>query len=228
MIISGDRKLNGKTLSKLLPHLFLTSAEKSHLHLICSLSNAKSQDEKSRAMDSIQKHRSYQKTNPKETEVYQYLTHWYYVVIREMTALPEFELKAEWIQKRLMNSVTLADINRAIEFLTLHQFLSIDSEGKVRPPERRLECVEEIHKIALAKYYKQIFSLAMEHIAHLEPSQKYLSGHMVALSHENFIKIKNILDETLKDIEQISESEKKPESVYQFSLLGFKITKQGA
>ncbi|MGZ3768298.1 MAG: TIGR02147 family protein [Bdellovibrio sp.] len=224
MVLNGERKLTTIALQKLLPHLKLSKVEESQLGLLCEMTHADSQIEKARAIEEMQKLRSYQKNNPKETLVYRYLSHWYHATIREMAVIEGFQLEAKWIQQRLNEPVLLADIEKAIEFLVENKFLVIGPDGKVTPPNTRIECLEAIHKAALVKFHEQVFSLALEQVPKLERDQKILTAHTTALSLESFQQIKSLLEETLGKIVQIAEKDQQPEIVFQFSLLGFALT----
>ncbi|MGZ3744184.1 MAG: TIGR02147 family protein [Pseudobdellovibrionaceae bacterium] len=224
MVLSGERKLTEAALQKLLPHLALSKVEESQLGFLCEMTHADSQIEKARAIGEMQKLRSYQKNNPKETLVYRYLSHWYHAAIREMAEIEGFQLNAKWLQTRLKEPVLLSDIEKAIEFLVENQFLIVGPDGKVSPPDTRIECIEAIHKAAMVKFHEQVFSLALEHVPKLEKEQKILNAHTTALSLESFQEIKSLLEETLTKIIQIAEKDQQPEIVFQFSLLGFALT----
>ncbi|HEX4922829.1 MAG TPA: TIGR02147 family protein [Bdellovibrionales bacterium] len=224
MVLKGKWKLTPQALQKLLPHLQLTPAEQSYLSLLCLYSNAKSTSDKTQALEQMQRLAGYQKQHPKEALVFKYFSHWYYVAIRELASLPGFQLNPIWIQKKLREPVPLSDIEKAIEFLVENKFLEINSEGKVHPPTQRLECMDEIYKTAMIKFHGQAFNLAIEHVPKLDAAEKNLTAHMCSLSAKNFAKAKKLLEETFDKIVKLSDEDKNPEGVYQFSLLGFTLT----
>lgn len=224
MVLSGERKLTDAALQKLSPSLSLTKVEQSYLRYLCKMAHANSQIEKAPAIEEMQKLRSYQKNNPQEASVYRYLSRWYHVAIREMAALDGFKLDAAWIQKKLKKTVPLSDIEKAIQFLLENDFLVTEPDGKVRPPDKRIECIDEVYKTAMVKFHEQVFDLAVEHVPKLEKEQKILNAHTTAISLESFARIKSLMEETLSKIIAIAEQDTKPEILFQFSLLGFSLT----
>jgi uncharacterized protein (TIGR02147 family) len=224
MVLSGERKLTQAALEKLMPHLNLSNSEQSYLMFLRELSHAKTQIEKARVIEEMQKLRSYQKTNPKETATYRYLTRWFYVAIRELAALPDFELDAKWIQERLIESVPLGDIEKAIEFLIENGFLTVGPDGKAFPPDKRIECLDQVFRAAMVKYHEQVFGLAIKHVPKLEADRKVLNAHMAAISQESFTQIKQLMGETLAKIIDIAGKDKNPEMIFEFSLLGFALS----
>jgi uncharacterized protein (TIGR02147 family) len=223
--LNGRHKLSQKALTKMAPHLPLSENEFEYLRLLCQLSEAESQNEKIKVLQQIQKISSYRKHNPKENEVYNYLSHWHYVIIREMAELPNFRLDPKWIQKQLWETVSLADIESGIEFLLTNGFLEKTPEGGARLPVKRLDCLDQIHKAALLQFYRQIYSLATETVEKVDTSQKNMTGYTVAISFQKFAEIKKILEESLEKILALADAETKPEAVFHFNLLGFPLTK---
>jgi uncharacterized protein (TIGR02147 family) len=225
MVLSGKCEMTQNVLERVLPHLKLLPKEENCLRYLCALVWARSQDEKIRILEQLQKLRSYREVNPKEAEVYQYLTHWYYVAIREMAYLPDFRLEATWIQKRLWEPVPLSDIEKAIEFLIRHGFLELRPDGTVEQPVKRLDCLDQIHKAALMQFYRQMFGLAINTVDKVEMSQKKMEGLTVAISEKRFAEIRTLLDQTLDKIEKMVEADKERDAVFQITLMGFPLTR---
>lgn len=224
MVLAGKRKLTEKALLKILPHLYLSHTEQSFFRLLCLWDQAENQDEKTNILDQIQKLRGYQNSNPKEMIVYRYLSHWYYVAIREMANIPGFKLEAEWIYKRLGKSVPRSEIEKAVKFLLENNFLATDAKGKIYQPEKQLDCMDQIYKTSLGHYYKQTYSRALDRLPQLEAPEKHLTAHMESISAESFAQIKKLFEDTFKKVVEICQKDKGGDAVYQFSLLGFPVS----
>lgn len=224
MMMKGERKLTPTTLAKILPHLHLTDGEQSYLRSLVNLANSPTQIEKTNSIELMQKLRSYKKNNPQEAIIYRYLSRWYHVAIRELAALPDFKMDAKWIQKRLKGAVLLSDIEKSLEFLKKHGFLSQNEQGKISPPKHRIECLDEVFKTAMLKFHEQVFNFAIAEVPKMDHSRKFLNAHTTALSKESFKEIKNLLNETIAKIVEISARDQKPETVFQFTLLGMAVS----
>ena len=125
MVLSGKRPLSIEALNKLLPSLNFSQSEKQFFENIHSLGITASQDERMECLRRMKRYSAYREHNPNESEVYRYLTKWYYITIREMSADPEFKLDAEWIQSRLRIHVPLGEIKEAIKFLVENKYIVI-------------------------------------------------------------------------------------------------------
>jgi uncharacterized protein (TIGR02147 family) len=224
MVLSGKRPLTGKALDKLLPFLSLNASERGYLENLTTLGTSDSHEARIEALERMKRFLKYKKNNHRETEVYQYLTHWYYIVIREMACLKEFKLDAEWIQSRLRTSVPLKEIKDAIEFLTKNEYLKPDGHGGVRPPEVALSCEGGVYRVALTKFHREIFELAGKAIDNTPSTERNIQGHTFALDQKNYEKVREIIEETMKKIRDLSVSEVSGDEVYHLEVALFPLT----
>jgi len=215
LVLAGKRTLTLKALTKLSPHLGLTKPERSYFEALVTLGTTDSQKVRLAALEKMKGFRSYQKANPKELETYQYLTHWYYVAIREMASLPDFEATPEWIAPRLKFAVPLAELKIAIEFLK--------SNGYLNNPEKSLECVGGVYKVALTQFHHELLELAARSITATPSTERSIQGHTVALSEEQLQAARQILDEALHKLQSLT-SDPKSEAVYHVELALFPLT----
>src|SRR5262249_14282955 len=155
----------------------------------------------------MQEQRSYRKINTKEFEAYRYLTHWYYVVIREMAALSEFRLDPHWIRSRLQYPVSVSEIAQALEFLKAHGFIEVLGDGRARLPEKEVNCLGGVYKIAMGQFNEQMFSLAAQAIKETPREQRNITFYTLALSAKRFELLRKIMDEALDRIAELDQSE---------------------
>jgi uncharacterized protein (TIGR02147 family) len=227
MVLGGKRPLTGKALAKLGPFLGLGASELSFLENLMILGTTDSHDARVAALDRMKRFQLYQARNPKETEVYQYFTHWPYVAIREMASLQGFRLDPEWIQSRLRVAVPLKEIKEAIEFLVRNGFLELDANGSVRPPDKSIECSGSVYRVALTKFHRELFELAARSIENAASSERNILGHTFSVRSENFPKANLIIEEAVQRIRALGEAEREGDSVYHLEVALFPLTKKG-
>ncbi len=216
LVLAGKRVLSLKSLSKIAPHLGLNRQERSYLEALVSLGTTDSQQVRLDALDKMKRFGSYQKANPRELETYEYLTHWYYVAIRELAALPDFEPTVEWIQPRLKFQVPGPELKTAIQFLQTH--------GYLKNPDKTLECVGGVYKVALTQFHHEILDLAARSITDTPSQERSIVGHTVALSLEDFEKARSILDEAIRKIQALGKSPSTGDAVYHAELTLFPLS----
>jgi uncharacterized protein (TIGR02147 family) len=198
------------------------------LENLVKLANYDSFQGKLAALDKMSKSSSYQKRNPNEAEFFEYMRHWHYVAIREMSTLEGFKLNPEWIQGRLRYWVPVSEIKSAIEFLTRNGYIQITQTGVVVPPKETLVCQGEMYETALSQFHKQMFSLAADSIEATPPPERNLVGFTLAIDSKRFDQAQKILNraaEEIEDLERQAGGEAR-DTVYQVQLAVFPITKR--
>ena len=100
-IMSRKVTLTAKALEKIVPFLEIPKNEIVFLNWLRELSEGHTHEERAHAYKNIRRHGRYSHAQKKELESYQYLSKWYYPVIREMANWPDFQLEAKWVRARL-------------------------------------------------------------------------------------------------------------------------------
>jgi len=224
MVISGKRELSSKALKKLTPALQLTTQEASYFQSMVTLGTAQTQDVRLQALAKMKRFRSYRNLNPKEIEVYQYLTHWYFVAIREMTALPDFKLDPKWIQSKLRAPVDIADIKRALTFLTENGFITQLPDGSITPPDKNLDCTGGVYKVALTQYHNEMLELASAAIQNTPSAERTLLGHTLHIPEKSFDQAREILNEAVEKLKALETAT--CDSIYHAEFALFPLTRR--
>ena len=179
------------------------------------------------AFSEIKKIRSFRKKSSKELEVYHYLSNWLNVAIRELAFRRDFENNAEWIQQRLVQKVSIKDIESALRFLHEQGFLHRSSQGQVMPSEKQLDCFSGVFRLSLAEFHRQMFSLASQSIDLTPRDQRNLLGHTLLIPENQVDALRSILDETLKKVEALGSEFREAGPVYHVILSTFPVAKKG-
>ncbi len=225
MILSGSRKLSVALFEQLAPRLGLSPSEQSYVKVLLVLSDSQNLSSGADAFDRLNRFKKFQRKNPAEFEVFRYLTHWYYVAIREMTALPEFKLDARWIQSRLGGEISVREIERALKFLLEYHYIETRADGSVRPPERPIECKGEVFRLALSKYHRELLKLGMSSLDDVPSDQRQLLGFTLAVDQNYFGKVSNILKKAYDDIMALAQEPKSSDRVVHVEMALFPVTK---
>lgn len=224
MVLSGKRSLSSNNLAKLSKHLALSASERSFLESLRALAETDSPEVRRDALERIQRFEGYRDRNQAEVEVYRYLTHWYYVAIREMANLPDFVADPHWIQERLTMHVPLAEVEAALGFLLENGYLSKGESGQVKPTQKRLNCSGGVFRVALSQFHREILDLAGKSIETVPSAERSLTGHTIALSEEGFAQARAILDETIERIAKLPKAGEEAKRIYHFELLGVPLS----
>ena len=223
-VLSGKQRLSERALKKIIEKIYLTKNEQSFLLLMRTLTDTDDPKERLNALKRMQKYDAYQDLYSSETEAYRYWTHWFYPVIREMTALPDFVLDAEYIQSKLRKKVPLNQIKKAIRFLVDSKFIGVDSGGTISLPEKEIECMDGVHRISLGQFHREMFVNASDSIENTKSGERSLLGEVLAISQDDWTAVKDILEEARKKIAKLAHSKRDAEQIYHVALAAFPVT----
>lgn len=225
LILAGKRKLTEKGQRKLIPVIQISQQEKSYLVLMIQAIEG-SKDEQAQALEQMQRLKAYRSANPRETEVFRYLTRWFYVALRELTALPQFQPDPKWIQEKLQGNLSLEEVEQALHFLVTNDFLKPDAQGKLRATEKDIRCIGQVFSSALRKFHHQMIGISLNALDTSPKDSHLIMGHTTTLSKKQFPKVQRILENALREIEKLGQEEKDPDSVYHVGLLAAPLTQK--
>lgn len=215
LIVKGKRPLIQENIERWASYFNWSDQEISWLKQLITFEYAAMED-KEKALTGMTRFNEFK--NQKDNVImFRYLKKWWNVAIREMSALPDFVEEPEWISERLVFKVPLNDIRKSLLFLNKHKLLA--KYGSLRT----INCDGDIYKLSLSGFHDQILSKAVESIYKLPSEERYILGHTMAIPDGKFEEAKVILEDALRKISALH-SDKKAQSVYHFSFLGFPLS----
>ena len=224
MILSGDRKMLHETLEKIAKPLGLNASEKSYLELLRTVADSDSSSIKHEALTRLKKFKSYRHENAKEVEVYQYLTRWYYVAIREMASLFDFQPDPKWIQKKLRKKVSLKEVEDAMNFLLENGYLKRETDGSVKPVEKEILCLGGVYQLALTQFHREMLQVATESFDTSAIEERDVTGYTLAIPKEKLGDLKKMCFEFLRQVASLEDPTQKPDSVYHVTVAAIPLT----
>ncbi len=224
MVLGGTRPLSAAALAKMIPHLGLSANEQSFLDCLLILGTSESHDARIMALERMKKFGQFRTHNERETAAYHYLTHWYYVAIREMAARTGFKDDPEWVQEQLRFQVSLKEVKEALEFLFKYKYIEKGKNGKILAPTETLNCQGGIYRVGLSHFHREIMRLAGEAIDKVPREERNIMGHTCSLSEKNFLKARTIAEEAIQKIQELTVAEQDGEAVYHMEVALFPLT----
>jgi uncharacterized protein (TIGR02147 family) len=222
-LLNRHATITEKVLEKLLPELELNQEESSFLFALRSLSESKTQEDRVKAFKKILRFRNFKTLNQQNLIEHEYLSNWYYPVIRELAKLPEFKLNARWIRSQLQKKITVSEAQLAINFLVNHGYLDLDYKGRVKVTKTQITCASGIYRLAASEYHEQLLKLANESIYDVERDLREISSHTLAMPKDKIVEVRNIIRNAIQQIRDLDMEDGERDSVYQISLLAFPV-----
>lgn len=223
-VLKGTKSLSEISFRKLLPHLGLDQSGGKFLEALHTIAETDQPEVRLQAMDRLLGFPLYRKYNPQEYEAWRYLSHWYFVAIREMSTLAGFKADAEWIQEKLRWPVGLPEIRKAIKFLEGAGFFVVKEKGRVESKIKNVNCKGGVFRIALGQFHREMLSIASNSIGRLTSSERTVKGHTTALPKEKYAEACRILDEALEKIAELGAGESSADEIYHIGVFAVPLT----
>jgi uncharacterized protein (TIGR02147 family) len=220
-IVQGRRNLTRAHIENWKRHLDWDESEVSFLEKMIHFQDGDEREQKADAFKKIIRFKRYQERSTREVVTWQYLEKWWVVVIREMSALKEFQFNAEWVQARLRYPVAVTEIRKALQFLKDHKLLAGQGEFT------RLDCHGGVYKLALAQFHGQMLERASDSIYKATTEERHILGHTYRLNPKKLAQLKRIMDKALEDMAALEDESDNEGEVFHVALTAVPMTKKG-
>lgn len=160
------------------------------------------------------------------TTQYRMFAHWYYVAILELARFPEFKDDPVWISKKLIQKIPLKKIERAIEDLVELGFLKRVDGEKLERLDKMISTPDEVKSVMLFNFQHQMIDIGKEALNKEKEGDRDFSTLTIALSENNFKKLKSMVQEFRKRAHSDLETDNSNKTtVAHMNVQLFKLTK---
>jgi uncharacterized protein (TIGR02147 family) len=224
MVIDGKRNLAPDTAKRFAKVLKLRNGESRFFADLVMFNQAKTNEEKNHHYKKIARNRRFRKAHHITRDHFEYLGKWYYAAIREMVTLPDFRDDPAWIAKRLKPSISKAEAEAAIEVLLKLGFIEYNDDKRLVTTDEGVRTDDEVKSLAAANFHREMIKRAHEALSICGAKNRNISSLTVAMSKDNFKKLKDRIHEFRKEVLALLEDGSDPDDVYQLNLQLFSLT----
>jgi uncharacterized protein (TIGR02147 family) len=226
LILNRSRKFSKKALNNILPNLGLSAVEQSYFRLLCKFGTDEDHQTRIDALKKIQRFNKYEKSNPREFEIYDYMSNWLNVAIQEMSHVNAFRAEPDWIYEQLRHKRSLRDIRKSLQFLEAQGFLTINKDKSVKTNNKEIRCMDRVFSTVLVRFHREMLKLAAESVDKSSREERLVTGYTMAIKKERYSEIEKILGEALAKIKQLEAKSENADAVYHVALTSFPLTNQ--
>ncbi|MFA4875095.1 MAG: TIGR02147 family protein [bacterium] len=227
LIILGKRNITRSTIATFLKVLKLPRKEARCFELLVDLNQAATPEAKANALLEISRLFKKYNRNLQHGQI-EYLTKWYYAVVRELVTTKGFRPDRHFLTRRVGHKVTPRHIDEAIDKLVELGLLIRDAKGKLRQENAIVTTGSEIAEAAAYLYHDQMIRMALDALKGQLPTERHFSGITLACRKEDIPEISQILDECRRQVLSYLEGRGmcEDDDVYQLNLQLFRVTKK--
>lgn len=231
MVLNKKRLPTTQLMQKIFNFLELSETEVRIGFELLKIFKSQEIEEKKQSLSQLTKLKNFRESHKEEYEFSKYLSHWYYVAIKELTALPDFSEDVHWIQSKLAFAVSKREIVSALKFLKQTQIL-VNQNERLVASQKEMNCEDGIFRISLGGFHKQILGLISTAIEVVPREQRLLLGYTAVLTEKNISQMNEILNEAFMKIKNINNGTTDAEvdinaKVYHIELAAIPLTKNG-
>lgn len=223
-VIKGQTNLSGDTIQGLATAMKLNKEEHEFFENLVGFNQAKSAQERQLHAQKMLKSQTYRKLKPLSAASFKYFSQWYYAAIRELVDLPDFKEDPQWIVRKLIGTITLAEANEALQELQSLNVLTRDITGRLKIVDMHITSGDEVSFAGAANCHRQFLHLASESIDAIPREKRDLSAMTIGVSADMAKKVKGIIQDFRKELIEALSSDTSSEMVYQLNMQFFPLT----
>ncbi len=208
-VINGKQKLSQKMVPCIAQALSLSKSELNYLVCMVHFCNEDNSEKRAEYLAILLQKRSRNpelKLADKKLKFYQ---KWYYPVIRELAPLVDFQDNYHLLGRMAVPRLNGDQACGAVKFLVDNGFLRKGDDGKYEQIDPILTTGDEVLSTFVANYHKHNLELNIEDVDRFSPIDRDISSLVMSVSDENYVKIKEEIQQFRKRLLAISE-EKQP------------------
>lgn len=184
-IIEKVRPISLKSIHKFIAGLSLDKQEAHYFTLMVNYKEAKDPQTKRFFYEQMlawqQRHKS-----SLTKDAYEYLSHWYFVAIRELIASNDFKDDPRWIRDRIGGNLTLWDIKNSFETLERLKLIKRNKQGRWVQTTKDLHTKSEVKSLAAYSYHTEMLDLAQQALTKRSAEERNYQSLVALISEKTY------------------------------------------
>lgn len=223
MLVKGDRKLTIRSAELLAGALRLKGRQKSLLLAFARLDSGRTEGERAKAREDIMRIKSRRPEAVLAAKQYSFLATWYYPVIFSLLQNLPPETTSQQIATALGRGVSVDQVERAFEDLSLLGLIEKNAEGAWRPVDAAVSTPDEIRELAVRQYHKNSIDLAERALA-LPLDRREFNGLTVTIPKKMLPAVKEKIRRLRTELNEMLAQETSAADAYQINMHLFPLT----
>lgn len=226
MVMQGKRNLSLSSISKFTKALKLSKKESAYFEAMVLYNQAENELEKDRYFTELIGLRPQTQLEGLTQDQFEYLTNSLYVMIRELSAMPEFQEDTKWIAQNLRTPTKPSEIRQALEVLKRLQLLVLDpSTGKLKHSGKTLITPEHGESLEMLNYHRQVLNQTKEALMNIPFEQRDISSMTIPIPSSLIPAVKEVIGKAREQIAHlVNQSNRDYHEVFQINVQFFPVT----
>lgn len=224
-VIQGERNLSSTYTIVTARAFKLNKQETEFFRDLVGYAQARSVDEKNLFYQKILANKRYATAKTLDKGQYEFFSHWYVPVVRELLTHPACE-GAAWIAERIFPRIKTSQVESARDLLERLGLIRRDeASGRWQLSDPVITTAPEVSDLALRNYHMAAIQLAHDSLKVFGPSERDIRSVTIGLSRSAYVELKAKLEAVWKDVLDFAGTQENAEAVYQVNLQMFPLTR---
>lgn len=222
-----DRKLNihEDAIDAIATAVNLKKKEAEFLKILVNFDQAKTHREKDVFFRKILQKREYKSIKTLTREQYEFFSHWYIPIIRELVVRSDYPGNSIWIAKKVKPPISESKVQKGIMLLSKLGLVKKDTvNGKWKMVDRVISTRAEVMSMAIVKYHQDVIALAGEAIERFAKPERDIRSVTIGLSPEGVKEAKKRLEAFWKEMLDFGGKQKNVKRVFQLNTQLFPLS----
>lgn len=225
MVIDGKRNLSPGSVAKFAKGLKLSKRETAYFETLVFLNQAKADEERDHYLERLAALRPKSNARGIKTDELAYYEKKYYVVIREMVALPHFKEDPEWIAASLSPPIRPREAEEAIKALLRLGFLTRDENNRLIQRDASLSTDPEVVSMEVCQFHRSMLNDAKAAILNIPPDLRDITSLTIPVQGRFLTLFKKKIQEFREDLTRlVNEGDPDYADVFQLNIQFFPAT----
>ncbi len=225
LIIKGQRNLTKEFLPKFANAMGLNKKEQQYFEALVAFNQAKTPETKRYYLELLHNIKRTKLGSQIQNHQFDFVSKWYYAVIWELVACPQFKNDPHWIRKELGNKISATEAKEAIEKMIAIGLLTKNEDGGVCRAEKNLATNDEVYHTAAYSFHQEMLSIAKEVLAKTDGKEREMSGITIAVSENQFEEIKRMIHDFRNHVvNYLNNNDDQPGRVFQLNMQLFPLS----
>lgn len=226
MVMQGKRKLSSTYVVVTAKAFKLNKQETEFLQSLVSYDQARSLDEKNLFYQRILKNKRFTAVKPLDKSQYEFYSHWYIPVVRELLAHKEFDGRNEWIAERIFPIITPSQVESAKNLLHRLGMIRWDGDaGKWILVDMVVTTDSDAANLALRNYHMDAIQLGKDSLKAFPAKERDIRSVTLGLSRAAFLELKSRLETVWREVMDFAGGQSDVEDIFQVNLQLFPLTR---
>ena len=224
LVMEGQRNLSPEGLAKFAHGLELNKQEEDYFHHLVLMNQADSHEQKDLHYQKLLQSRKLKQIKPLKQEHYEYCSHWYHAVIRELVISSHFDGTPEWIVARIQPPLTVAQVAHSISILEKLGLIEKDPRGRWQQSTSLVTTGDEPLALELMNFHQGVLELAKGRLTEIPAQKRDVSAMVLGIQGDSLQLLKKRVQEFRKDVLKLASTATDPDEVVILTIQLFPVT----